>query len=85
MSDNPLILTIDEAAAHVGVRPSTIRNWVLRGQLEPLRRGAHPLRFHLLDVARCHRDRQPQAYFDRLARLAEEWEEACARAEQMRQ
>lgn len=82
---SPLILTIDEAAAHLGVRPSTIRNWVLRGQLEPLRRGAHPLRFHLLDVARCHADRQPRSWHDRQARLAAKWEEACAREEQMRQ
>lgn len=82
---NPLILTVDEAAAQVGVRPATVRSWVLRGHLEPLRRGAHPLRFHLLDVARCHRDRQPQAYRDRLARLARIWEDACASDERLQQ
>lgn len=80
-----LILTTDEAAAQVGVSPATIRKWVVRGHLEPLLRGAHPLRFFLLDVARCHRDRQPQSYFDQLARRAERWEAACAESGEVSQ
>ena len=63
-----LILTTEEAAEQVGVTPATIRQWVMRGHLEPVRRGAHPLRFHLLDVARCHADRQSREYHDTLRR-----------------
>lgn len=76
---SPLVLTTEEAAEQVGVSPATIRSWVLRGHLEPLMRGVHPLRFDWLDVARCHADRKPQAYHDTLRR---KWA-ACIRADEM--
>lgn len=37
--------------------PSTVRDWVRRGLLEPARRGARPLRFREADVWRVARDR----------------------------
>lgn len=76
---NPLILTTEEAAEQVGVTPATIRSWVLRGQLEPVRRGVHPMHFDWLEVSRCHADRKPRSYHDTLRR---KWV-ACIRAAEM--
>lgn len=41
--------------------PSTVRDWVRRGLLEPARRGARPLRFREADVWRVARDRMTDA------------------------
>ena len=57
-----------------GVRPGTIRQWVLRGWLEPVRRGTRPLRFHDHDVAACAVQRRSKAERDRLDDLATRWE-----------
>lgn len=58
---NPLVLTTEEAAEQVGVSPVTVRRWVMKGWLHPLRRGAKPLHFDLIAVARCHADHQSEA------------------------
>jgi hypothetical protein len=43
-------LTSTEAAAILGISPSGLRMLVARHKLTPLQAGAHPLRFHALDV-----------------------------------
>lgn len=48
-----MTLTTDEAAARVGVSPQAVRMWVLRGDLNPIRRGVKPLRFHEAEVIEC--------------------------------
>lgn len=72
-----MTVTTDEAAEIAGVSAATIRQWVLRGYLEPVRRGARPLRFEYDDVARCQRERRPNAWRQRHADLAERWR-SCA-------
>ena len=68
-----MIVTTDEAAAWAGVSPATIRGWVLKGWLVPLRRGAKPLRFHYDEVARCQRDHRSQAWQARHAEARDAW------------
>lgn len=69
-----MTVTTEEAAQAAGVSPSTVRTWVLRGHLEPVRRGAKPLRFHYDDVARVQREHRSQAWRKRHAEAVEEWE-----------
>lgn len=68
-----MTVTTEEAAEIAGVKPVTIRQWVLRGDLEPVRRGARPLRFHYADVARVQRDKRPSTWAARHARAREAW------------
>ncbi len=72
-----MTVTTDQAAALVAVSPTTVRSWVLRGLLEPVRRGAKPLRFRPEDVWRCARDRLTAAESARLDTLAEQWSRTC--------
>lgn len=54
-----MTVTTDEAAEIVGVKPATIRRWVLSGELRPVRKNAKPMRFlehDVTSVARLHRD-----------------------------
>jgi excisionase family DNA binding protein len=67
------LLTIDEAAEQVGVSTATLRQWVVRGHLEPLRRGTKPLVFHAADVWRCARERLPRRERERISELARRW------------
>lgn len=71
------ILTISEAAEHFGVTETTLRKWVMRGYLEPLRRGTKPLRFRLLDVDECRRARMSKAERARRDTLADEFLAMC--------
>lgn len=66
-------MTTDEAAEIAGVKPATIRSWVMRGWLEPVRRGAKPLRFRYDDVARVQREHRPETWARRHAEAAERW------------
>jgi predicted site-specific integrase-resolvase len=68
-----MTVTTDEAAHIAGVRPVTIRQWVMKGWLEPVRRGAKPLRFHYADVARVQREHRPRSWDVRHAEAAERW------------
>lgn len=69
-----MTLTTDEAAETAGVEPATIRQWVVRGWLEPVRRGAKPLRFHYDDVARVQREHRPETWRKKHAEAARRWQ-----------
>lgn len=69
-----MTVTTDEAADIAGVDPAVIRKWVMRGDLEPVRRGAKPLRFHYDDVARVQRDKRPRTWDERHAQAARRWD-----------
>lgn len=71
-----LVVTTDEAAAIAGVRPGTIRLWVMRGRLTPLRRGAKPLRFIAADVWTAVDQARSEQQRDRLDTLASAWRTA---------
>lgn len=68
-----MTVTTDEAAELAGVDPSVIRKWVMRGDLEPVRRGARPLRFDYEDVARVQREKRPKAWQRRHEEAATRW------------
>lgn len=68
-----MTVTTDEAATLAGVDPTVIRKWVMRGDLEPVRRGAKPLRFHYDDVARVQREKRGKAWLERHAQAARRW------------
>lgn len=68
-----MTVTTDEAAAIAGVDPSTIRQWVMRGDLEPVRRGAKPLRFNYDDVCRVQADKRSKSWRARHAAARDEW------------
>jgi excisionase family DNA binding protein len=68
-----MTVTTEEAAEIAGVSPVTIRSWVLRGDLEPVRRGAKPLRFDYDDVARVQREKRSRAWRERHADAVKAW------------
>lgn len=68
-----MTVTTEEAAEIADVSPITIRGWVLRGDLEPVRRGAKPLRFHYDDVARVQREKRSDAWRRRHAEAVSVW------------
>lgn len=68
-----MTVTTEEAADIAGVSPATLRSWVMRGWLEPVRRGAKPLRFHYDDVARVQAERRPETWRRRHAEAADRW------------
>lgn len=65
--------TTGEAAVAVGVSEATIRQWVRRGHLAPVRAGAKPLRYLTQDVVECQAQRVSQAEQARLDTLTEAW------------
>lgn len=69
-------LPIHEAAVLVGASEATLRQWVIRGHLEPVRRGAKPLRFNEEALTRCAADRLSKAEHARLDAL---WGQVLAR------
>lgn len=68
-----MTVTTEEAATIAGVDSATIRKWVLAGHLEPVRRGAKPMRFWYEDVARVQRDRRSKAWEQRHATARQAW------------
>lgn len=68
-----MTVTTDEAAEIAGVDPAVIRKWVLRGDLEPVRRGAKPLRFNYDEVARVQRQKRGKGWRQRHAEAAATW------------
>jgi predicted site-specific integrase-resolvase len=56
-----------------GVTPAVIRQWVVRGDLEPLQRGVKPLRFVYADVARVQAAKRPRAWRRRHAEASKRW------------
>lgn len=75
-----MTVTIDEAAETAGVSIAQVRKWVLSGDLEPVRRGARPLRFQYDDVARVQRDKRTKAWQRRHAVAVATWS-ACISAD----
>jgi len=69
------ILTIEDAANLLEISPFTVKSWVERGQLRPVRPGAKPLLFRERDVLECHRARMTKALHARLDTL---WAEILA-------
>jgi excisionase family DNA binding protein len=68
-----MILTTDEAAAELGVSAARVRQFVMAGMLQPVRRGASPMRFRLDDVIDLQQRRRSATDQARLDMLAEEW------------
>jgi excisionase family DNA binding protein len=68
-----MTVTTEEAATIAGVSAATIRQWVVRGDLEPMRRGAKPLRFHYEDVCRVQRDKRSKAWQQRHDEARTRW------------
>lgn len=68
-----MTVTTDEAAEIAGVDAATIRKWVMRGDLEPVRRGAKPLRFHYDDVCRVQREKRSKGWLARHLQAANRW------------
>lgn len=68
-----MTVTTDEAATIAGVTTATVRGWVLKGWLSPVRRGAKPLRFDYDEVARCQREHRPATWRARHAEAASRW------------
>lgn len=75
-----MTLTTDEAAQQVGVKPSTIRRWVMLGELTPIRlsangNNANPMRFREEDVTGVA---YSKANHKRHARMVQKWQDACS-------
>jgi excisionase family DNA binding protein len=68
-----MTVTTDEAAQIAGVKPVTIRQWVARGRLEPVRRGAKPLRFDYDDVAGAQHAGRSESWRQRHAEAVKRW------------
>lgn len=68
-----MTVTTEEAAEIAGVDPAVLRKWVLRGDLEPVRRGAKPLRFDYDDVARVQREKRGKGWRARHVAAQEAW------------
>ena len=69
------MLTIPQAAELVNVSPHTIKVWVRRKQLKPVKPRAKPLLFREDDVIECARARMSKAQHARLDAL---WREVLA-------
>ena len=79
-----MTVTTEEAAEYAGVSPATLRGWVLKGWLEPVRRGAMPLRFHYEDVARAQREHRTGAWERRHSEAVETWVRSISAASMQR-
>lgn len=73
-----MILTTAEASEAFGIPEGTLRQWVLRGQLQPLQRGVKPLRFREEDVAEAIHARSPESEKQSVREAATRWSELVA-------
>ena len=78
-----MIVDTNEAARMVGVTAATIRQWVVRGWLSPVRRGARPLKFAAWDVWRCAAQRMPETWHTTVDHAARRWADACNQSDQL--
>jgi excisionase family DNA binding protein len=62
-SPDGLLLTTDEAATHLGVRPVTIRQWAARGHLASVGRlpAGGPALYRLVDLAQAEAKTRPRS------------------------
>lgn len=70
-----MILTTEQAARRVGVKPRAILSWAERGRLAPVMPGAKPLRFREADVIEAKHavtSRTRHAELDKLSALLAE-------------
>lgn len=68
------VVTVEEAALFAGVSVSTVRSWVMRGSLEPIRRKAKPMLFRYEDVSAAQRGNRSKAWEARHAEAVRRWE-----------
>ena len=73
-------MTTEQAADLLGVSVRTVKRLVVAGSLEPVRRGARPLLFRVLDVERLRSDRRGEAWHAAMDKLATRWERECLAA-----
>jgi hypothetical protein len=76
--DHLFIVTAEEAAIYAGVSTTTVRSWVTRGALAPVKANTKPLLFRYEEVAAAQRDCRSQAWTERHAEAAAKWQDACA-------
>jgi excisionase family DNA binding protein len=62
------MVTLEEAAELAGVSVATLRAWIARGWIAPVRFGVRPLRFRYDDVAAAQRSHRPRSWQARHAR-----------------
>lgn len=76
--DHLFIVTIEEAAMYAGVATATVRSWVTRGALTPVKANTKPLLFKYDEVAAAQRDCRSRAWIGRHADAVAKWQDACA-------
>ena len=70
---NDLLVTTSEAASILGISDAGVRMLVMRGDLNPLDRGARPMHFWEREVVDLEHARRPRSRRDEVSRLAREW------------
>jgi excisionase family DNA binding protein len=74
-----MVLTTEQAAAVLGIKTTTLRDWVARGKIEPVQRGTRPLRFRHIDVEAALVEHRPLAWHQAMDDTRTRWEAECLR------